>query len=247
MKSCNKARVKIPLPWFVLEQQLQQLTAEKGVAVLSLDECLGVAHRLHMNDDSLHAALYYFVDLNIIFYYRDILRNAVFCSSQVVLDKLSELVEYNHKLRGGPDTEVVSTQSAYRGAHELQFQDHGIITVDFLKQFPKHYTEGVFTPADFLELFSHLLIVACITDGVYFMPCLLPELSSKEIDKHRSGSRAPVAPILICFPGEWVSCGIFVTLVTFLQKKAGWKIRLTQDSTPVYTTIVTSSFFPVIQ
>ena len=232
MKACDKARVKIPLPWFVLEQQLQQLAAEKGVAVLSIEECLGVAHRLHMDDHSFYAALDYFVDLNIIFYYRDILRNAVFCSSQVLLDKLSELVEYSHKLRGRPDTEVVSTQSAYRGALELQFRDHGIITVDFLEQFPKHYTEEVFTPADFLKLFSHLLIVACIVEGKYFMPCLLPDLSSKEIDNHRSGARAPVAPILICFPGEWVSCGIFVALVTFLQKEAGWKIQLTEDSTP---------------
>ena len=229
-KACDKARIKVPLPWFVLEQQLQQLAAEKGVAVLSLRECLGVAHQLHMNDHSFHAALDYFVDLNIIYYYRDILRNAVFCSSQVLLDKLSELVEYSHNLRGGPDTEVMSTQSAYNGG--TQFRDHGIITVDFLEQFPKHYTEGVFTPANFLMLLRHLLIVAAITEGVYFMPCLLPELSSEEIDKYRSGSHGPVAPILICFPGEWVSCGIFVTLVTFLQKEAGWKIQLKQDSTP---------------
>ena len=231
-KACDKARIKVPLPWFVLEQQLQQLAAEKGVAVLSLRECLGVAHQLHMNDHSFHAALDYFVDLNIIYYYRDILRNAVFCSSQVLLDKLSELVEYSHNLRGGPDTEVMSTQSAYNGG--TQFRDHGIITVDLLEQFQKHYTKGVFTPADFLMLLRHLLIVADIdiTKGVYFMPCLLPEISSEEIDKYRSGSRTPVAPILICFPGEWVSCGIFVTLVSFLQKETRWEIRL-KHGTPV--------------
>ena len=221
MKACDKARVKIPLPWFVLEQLMQQLAAEKAVAVLSLEECCEVANRLHMNDHSLHAALDYFVDLNIIFYYRDILRNAVFCSSQVLLDKL-ELVEYSHELRGRQDIEVVSTRSAYKGG--TRFRDHGIITVDLLNQFPKHYTEGVFTPADFLKLLRHLLIVACITEGVYFMPCLLPELSSKEIDKHRSGSHSPVAPILICFPGEWVSSGIFVAVIAFLQKDARWEI-----------------------
>ena len=220
MEACDKARVKIPLPWFVLEQLMQQLAAEKAVAVLSLEECREVANRLHMDDHSLHAALDYFVHLNIIFYYRDILRNAVFCSSQVLLDKLSELVEYSHELRGRQDTEIVS---AYKSG--TQFRDHGIITVDFLKQFPKHYTEEVFTPADFLKLLRHLLIVACITEGVYFMPCLLPELSSKEIDKHRSGSRAPVAPILISFPGEWVSSGIFVAVIAFFQKEARWEIR----------------------
>ena len=220
MEACDKAQVKIPLPWFVLEQLMQQLASEKAVAVLSLEECCEVANRLHMNDHSLHAALDYFVDLNIIFYYRDILRNAVFCSSQVLLDKLSELVEYSHELRGRAETEVVSAYKS--GTH---FRDHGIITVDFLKLFPKHYTEEVFTPADFLKLLRHLLIVACITEGVYFMPCLLPELSSKEIDKHRSGSRALVAPILICFPGEWVSSGIFVTVIAFLQKEARWEIR----------------------
>ena len=132
-------------------------------------------------------------------------------------------MEYSHELRGRQDTEVLSTQSAYKGG--TQFRDHGIITVDFLRQFPKHYTEEVFTPADFLKLLTHLLIVACITGEQYFMPCLLPELSSKEIDKHRSGSRAPVAPILISFPGEWVSSGIFVAVVVFLQKEARWEIR----------------------
>ena len=82
MKMCSKDRVKIPLPWFVFEQLIRELTAKKGVEVLSIAECWQVALRLRMSRQMFLAALGYLVDLNFFFYYPESLPNVVFCNSQ---------------------------------------------------------------------------------------------------------------------------------------------------------------------
>eukprot|EP00731_Ephydatia_muelleri_P012576 Em0006g1470a len=79
---------------------------------------------------------------------------------QVVLTKVTELVEYHHKLRDCPDK------------------------VELLNKFSKHYTEGLFTPHDLLKLLVSVGAIAMIGEGgVYLMPGLLPHLDSGQVSK----------------------------------------------------------------
>ena len=90
---------EIPLGWYVLEIALHRLASFLGRGILTRQECLQVAHKLHPSEEGFEAALDHLSKLNVILYFRSVLPNLVFCSPQVLLDKLTELVRYNYQLR----------------------------------------------------------------------------------------------------------------------------------------------------
>ena len=205
---CSPEPDKIPLQWYGLEVLLMELAEALGREVLTKQECFSVAQTLHFDEKSFEAALKYLDELNVIFYYRDILPDVVFSDPQVLLDKVSELVRFNFKLRNGPPSEEI----AARGGEWTKMRDKGLVTVDLLKSFDKHYVSDVFTPADLVKLFKALLILAD-NESTYFMPCLLQRL--KDVERHRVSSSSPAAPFLLHFPqGPFV--GRFCSLVVFL-------------------------------
>ena len=89
---------QIPLRWHALELALQKLMLELGRGVLSKAEGLAVARRFHFTEESFEEALKYLDNLNILFHYQDVLPNVIFCDPQVLLDKVTELVEYSYRL-----------------------------------------------------------------------------------------------------------------------------------------------------
>jgi len=223
-KSCPHEREKIPIPWFVLEQLIHQCATEKGVSIVSMKRCRQIAHRLHMDDETFRAALDYLVALNIFHFYPKILPNVLFCDTQVLLDKISELVEYSHSLRGGSaTTSSVSRMQSCSGGW-LRFRDEGIITVEFLEEFPKHYVAGVFTPSDLLKLLTDLLIAAHLAGSEYFMPSLLYELQPEEVNEYRCSLMSSPSPLLVHYPGGWLPSGIFTSLIAYLQNICRWKL-----------------------
>ena len=132
---------KIPVGWFLLERDIRKM----GRGVVSKTECREIAARLKINDESLEAALAYLHKLNVSLYYPDFLPEVVFCESQVLFDKITELVAFGFQLR---------CQSASRDAFEgswLCFRDEGIVTRQLLKleRFSKHYVPGLLLPTTF--------------------------------------------------------------------------------------------------
>lgn len=66
------------------------------------------------------------------------------------------------------------------------------------------------------------------------MPCLLRELATSDLDKHRQlDPLFPAVPLLIQFTDNWVPAGIFTILVAYLQNVAGWKLYLSSGN-PCY-------------
>jgi len=159
----ERSRVKpkqIPLRWYALELALQKRMLELGRGILSKAECFAVAQRFHFNEESFEEALKYLDSLNVLFYYKDILPDIIFCDSQVLLDKVTELVEHIHRLKTDP--------SQHRAAEGKlrEFRDQVIITLELLSkpEFSKHYVPGLFGPVQLLKLFTKLLIVSQITE-----------------------------------------------------------------------------------
>ena len=223
---CPHKREQIPIPWFVLEQFIRQYAAEKEVRIVSINECRQIARRLHMNDKTLLAALDYLVALNIFHYYPTILPNVVFCDTQVLLDKISELVEHSHMLRGSPGASCTGKC--------LRFRDEGIITIDFLEKFSKHYVAGLFTPSDLLKLLQVLFIIAHLAGCVYFMPSLLKELQPEELDHYRCGHCGLKlhSPLLVHYPGGCLPSGMFTSLIAYLQNVRSWELLFSKDGKP---------------
>ena len=133
--------IKRPIAWFGLEIVLQRSSHD---GILSLAECQACAKRLHIEGDVFSAALHHLVHHNVFLYYPEVLPQTVFCDPQVVLSKVTELVEYHHKLRDNPDKRLPVTSDL------VIFRDHGLLSVEILRKFPKHYKEGLFTPQDLL-------------------------------------------------------------------------------------------------
>ena len=202
--------VKRPIAWFWLEINLQR-TSHDGL--LSLEECLVCAKRLHIEGDVFSAALHHLVYHNVFLYYPEVLPQTVFCDPQVVLTKVTELVQYHHKLRDNPDKGV-----AVRG-DLVMFRDHGLLSVELLRKFPKHYKDGLFTPQDLVKLLVSRGAIAMIRDGEYLMPALLPHLDSTQVSKCLGKG----ASLMIRFAHGYVPSGLFCCLVA-LYLSSSWEV-----------------------
>ena len=232
MKLCSGKKVKIPLPWFVLEQLLRQLAEKMGVKVLSLAECHEVASKnFHMSPHVCNSAIQYLGQLNIIFYKPHILPGVVFCDSQVVLDKITDLVRCSHELMGGTPGSQVQGKP---GDEWLNFRDYGKINIKLLEEeeFSSHYRKGLFTAKHFLWLLKGLLIAANLGKDEYFMPSLLQDLSPKGISNYQNDAQSCAAPMAICYVDKWLPVGIVPSLVAELQNHHGWR-PLTKGVKPV--------------
>ena len=76
----------------------------------------------------------------------------------------------------------------------LRFRDKGIVTLEMFQdeRFSAHYVPDLFTPADLIKLFKHLLIIAPLSSTEYFMPSLLQTISPK------NGEEAASSTIFLC-------------------------------------------------
>ena len=228
MKKCKKVKIRIPLRWFILEQQLQHVAQEHNSAVLSLEDCLKVASDLEMDRPRLLAAIDYLDRLNLFKYLPKVLPNVVFTTSQVLLDKVSDLVELSHCLRGKFGK---FAKSAHHVSDEdlVQFRDFGIVKVELLNQFPKHYIKGLFTSNELILILTNQLVFARNGEGIYFMPCVLLDLLLQKLSEHRlDPSSALVSPLLVYYLDGLFPASIFNSLVAFLQNRSSWKVTMKQ-------------------
>ena len=202
--------IKKPIAWFALEVDLRRSSHD---GVLSLVECIAAAKRFHVEGDAFSAALHHLVKHNVFLYYPEVLPQTVFCDPQVVLTKVTELVQYHYKLTDNPDEGVVVTLDL------VMFRDRGLLSVELLSKFPKHYKEGLFTPQDIVKLLVSRGAIAMIRDGEYLMPALLPYLDSTQVSKYLERG----ASLMIRFTHGYIPSGLFCCLVALLLSSS-WKV-----------------------
>ena len=232
VESAPSRKVTIPIWWYVLEITLKKLSVRFDRTVLSKRECLEVALQLDISESALIEALKLFHQQHIFHYYSEILPDVVFTSPQVLLDKLTELVREVYTMKRS-HSYFPSFGSPKSGKWRI-FRDQGILYLEFLKQFDKHYVDNLFTPPDLLRIFMrHLIITPLSTEGLhkevdftsnsiqYYMPSLLDMLSLTELDSHRNHSSV-ACPILIRFPNGWPRAGVFCCLQVYLIQLLHW-------------------------
>ena len=231
-------KMSIPIWWYVLEITLKKLSDHFDRLVLSKRECLEVAIQLNFSESALIEALKLFHQQHIFHHYPEILPDVVFTSPQVLLDKLTELVREVYLMKRS-HSDVHSLDAPKTGKWRI-FRDQGILYLEFLKQFGKHYVNSLFTPPDLLRIFMrHLIITPLSTEGLhkevdftsnsiqYYMPCLLDMLSLTELDSHRNHSSV-ACPILIRFPNGWPRAGVFCCLQVYLMQLLHWTLVLSK-------------------
>ena len=98
-EQCRPIKVKLPVRWLAFEEKLRSIAERLGRMVMSRQECLKVAESLGLAENSFDLALDHFHEVSLVFYFRTILPKTVFVDPQVLLDKVSELVEFMFELR----------------------------------------------------------------------------------------------------------------------------------------------------
>ena len=109
MEQCPAMEVEIPLRWDSFNEKLRSIAEGLDRMVMSRDECWQVAESLGLEEESFDGALDFFHSVNLMFYFRDILPKVVFIDPQVILDKVSELIEFMFELREPADQDGLST------------------------------------------------------------------------------------------------------------------------------------------
>ena len=212
----------IPHRYFALEMSLQRLAKYKKKALLSIEECFMEAKRFHFTRESFTGALAYLKSIKLVMYFEEVLPEVVFIDVQVLLDKITELVE--HSLSESRPLSISL------GEYE-KFKKCGIITQNILSEFKSRYVVGLFEENDLISLFKHLLIVAEVGEGEYLMPCLLR--AEPAIPHPSPDSTSLVVPALLFNFGEdGPKLGVYCALLSSLITDLKWKL-LTENRRPV--------------
>ena len=213
MKHCPEPNSKIPLAWFVLEERIRQYAVKKNVAYVEKEICFKIAQKLHMSSETFEVALNHLLKLNIFRSYSS-LPNLIFCDTQVVLLKLTEIVQHSFQLQ---ESSIYCVSS-----EDINFKNEGIINTKFLSRFPQFFSDS-FTPDYFIRILRELLAIADLQNGKYFMPCLLKELNEKEFHNHRGSSKS-LSTLLLYLDGGCLPNGLFTSLIASLKNDHQWTL-----------------------
>ena len=216
LMSLSRAKSRnLPLKWHGYDVALHALMDELNRYALSRKECEFIGHNLGFDLPSLNAALAYFRQLNIITYY-DVLPNVIFGSSQVILDKISELVRYSLKLKKG--------QSALYGA-QRKFVQQGIVSLQFLcsPDLSKHYIPDLFQPEDLLKVLISQLVVSAVGAKEFIMPCVLEVSSIYPSPPIIEGNVR--SSFILHFSKKCPMFGVYCCTISSLLSDTGWKLQ----------------------
>ena len=211
----------IPHRYFALEMALQRLAKYKEKALLSKEECFMEAKKFHFTRESFKGALAYLKSIKLVMHFEEVLPEVVFIDVQVLLDKITELVE--HSLSESRPLSISL------GEYE-KFKWCGIITRNILSEFKSRYVVGLFEENDLISLFKHLLIVAEVGEGEYLMPCLLR--AEPAIPHPSPDSTSLVVPALLFYFKDGPRLGIYCALLSSLITDSNWEL-LTENHRPV--------------
>ena len=223
----GEREVKVPLRWHALYHKLLEVANGLGKKVLPRELCQRVAESMEIDDESCGEALDFFYGLNMLFYFPNILPQLVFMEPQMLLDKVSELVEETYSMRQGKKGQAVDGE-------KLRFRDYGEVTEEFLGEFESHYEPPLFTPKELVTLLKGLLVFAEMSEDVYFMPCLLQVVTWEVVEKHRVSREKALA---LHFPDSGPLMGMFCSTVAYLLSPGNshpcpWRVVQSETGAP---------------
>ena len=219
--------MEVPLRWYTLYQKLLEVATGLGKKVLPRELCQQVAESMEINYELCGEALIFFDGLNMLFYFPKILPQLVFMEPQMLLDKVTELVDETYQMRQGKKGKAVSGE-------KLKFCDYAQVTEKFLGEFVSHYEPPLFTPKELVTLLKGLLVFAEMSEDVYFMPCLLQVVDWEVVEEHRvSGEKA----LALHFPDSGPLMGMFGSTVAYLMSSSNhhpcpWRVDEDEAGAP---------------
>ena len=196
-------RAKIPIRWFLIQIEINELKSSKEDIVV-VSTIVSMGNCLEMSKQEVLAALRYFHDLTVCLYFPDVLPDIVFLSPNRLFKKLTELASVTLRVE----------DSTFPLGISDPLQQHGIFTRAIFDLFPEGFKADVFTIDDFLKLMEHLLVICRLPDGVsYYMPSVLESIDNPIEDLVKEFFI--VNPLCLSWNGS-VPVGVFPSLTQYL-------------------------------
>ena len=197
-------RAKIPIRWFLIQIEINELKSSKEDIVV-VSTIVSMGYCLEMSKQEVLAALRYFHDLTVCLYFPDVLPNIVFLSPNRLFKKLTELASVT----------LTVEDSTFPLDISDPLRQHGIFTRAIFDLFPEGFKADVFTVDDFLKLMEHLLVICRLPDGVsYYMPSVLESIDNP-IEDLEEAQFFIVNPLCLSW-NRSVPVGVFPSLTQYL-------------------------------
>jgi len=219
IRRSESMKIDMPIRWFVFHLTLKEHAKKNKFDFVTLEVCYEIGKQCQMNHTDVDQVLLFLDEVNIILYYPKIIPNMVFCNSQFLLRKVTEIIVASFECLDLVGDRLGSSK---------RFHKEGIFSCELISapEFQQGYSEN-FSQNDLLLLLEKLLIVAKVGEGRYFMPCVLPvePQHSDEWDKLVSESDFP--PLVFSFSNGYSPRGLFCALIVYLTSLTSpqiWKI-----------------------
>lgn len=141
----------------------------------------------------------------------------VFTDSQIIIDKVTEIVSHSYYLRS------LEEESFERQLWSGFLNLGSLVEICFLNSFRPILCLNCLLLMIYLVYFSTFFIVAQLNYNEFVMPAVLPEISTKDI-KSLEPNLGSLTPALIYFPDRCAPGGAFCCLSVHLISECGWRI-----------------------
>ena len=220
LDSAQNHPVEVPIRYFLFLQSIQAFAKTKPPGknqYVTLEECYQVAsdNDIAMTKSDVKKALELFDDCNLILYFPDILVNVIFVKPGFLFGMVTDLIVASFECESDNMT--------------TDFQITGIFTQRILNDIASlQLTDKNFTQQNFLDLLKGLFIIAEVTRGHYFMPCVLPieKATSEELRSTEECMKSNNidGPLMFSFPQRMSPRGLFCALVVALVADSSWEL-----------------------
>ena len=209
-------KLSIPASWLILSLCLRKRELEERTA--SLQSVLQLAGELGMSEREAKLALWFLHHYaGVLMYFPNLkeLKDTVICDTQVVYDSTTNLIVNTFKF-----------ESVGKAASE-RFRETGQFSLEDIRGATTQVSGDYITLQKLVKLLEHLNIIVIIAPSLtsskssevsYFMPCVLQNVTHKELDKwwERNSSPHSPAPLFIRYDCGFSLIGVFPAMIANL-------------------------------
>ena len=211
-------KLRIPASWLVFSLFLRGRTERTA----NLDVCDQLARQLYMSSNETKIALWFLHHYaGFLMYFPDLaeLEDTVICDTQIIYDSVTNLIINTFKF-----------SSVSKWASE-RFRETGQFSLEDIRGATCNISGDYIPLKQLVKLLEHLNIIAPIIQDdshlsqtkpiqsskvIYFMPCVLQNASSEELDIYSSSSPHLPASLMIRYKCGFVPLGIFPAIIAHL-------------------------------
>ena len=197
----------VPITWLILLLEMQKFCSSTTSDYLTLLQVVEISNKgnLAKDEKEIRKALMLFHLMGVLLYYHDVpeMREYVIINHQWLFKKLESLISLTFE-GGGYNHKPISI-----------FRDEGILSKSLIEEI--HFKEGIQTGC-FIALLEHLKVLAKLDVENYFMPCVLRNFSTANINFNKYG-KLQHDQLIVHFVNNPLPQGFFCCMVVQICQK----------------------------